>query len=249
MPAAGSLARQASATVLRHKGWIVAAIVVFFGLPVGGLAIAWFTHRDEEAERMYAALEWRMESKNEQEFIAARAELEQFLRRFPDHAKAHQVRLWLDRADRAFFAQDRLDGIAKDAQLAGDYEEQGKLDAAMRVWGDVFRIAREIDHPDADHWRRLADTHRDDLQEAFRLGDSLRDILDRERNLKTKQKGGSEYEEVALEAMRAELDGRSADARRTWERLRRQLDADFAPRPWRLVVAGKLRDLNDKAAK
>jgi serine/threonine-protein kinase len=191
------------------------------------------------------------------EKVEARKEgsIARFLRYYPEHEKAGQVKAWADQIDREKVEHDVLHRLRNDinrgvdadeerAREAIKQEESGKFATARTAW-EGFKKYNGSKEPEQNGYALLA-------AERLKL---LKDVENEDARLAahiTKQgplpafKASSEYEEKAAGALKAELRDPADPAKglEAWKEFQNELKRDDpTQRLWFLLAAKHIREL------
>jgi serine/threonine-protein kinase len=210
--------------------------------------------RPPSAENLYAQAEELMKSENDDDHKAARdGPITDFLSHYPAHEKTRQVQAWADQVDSEILERQMLNrrnakfapekGPEETFRLALDNEDLGKLDEAGRHWGELVRYKTDREHPEERPWGLIGEKHVKELREVERTRDQLKALLRSEKILGTQEKGASEFEEQALQALRLEAAGNDADARAAWQDLRKLTESRPEQRVLYLLAVKRSFDL------
>ncbi len=243
------------------KGWFtILGLAVLAVASLTGIYFAFI--RAPSAESLYAQAERLMKSDSEEDRKAAReGPLASFLASYPEHEKAKKIQEWADQVDCEIAEKQmiirRSRGInvassdeerkAEDkARLALDNEDIGKLDVAAQYWQELLRYKTDKEHPDQRPWGLIAEKYLKGLQDADKLDNTLRDVLQSEKILGKEHKSDDDYEKMALRALRDEHAGEWNDARDSWDLLKNRTADAPELRRWHLLAVKRLRELKKK---
>ncbi len=257
----GKKKKKKKKTAFYQKGWftVSAVALIVLGL-VAGIYVVFL--QAPSADRLYKEAEAVMKSKKLDEQRAARkadGPISEFLYYHPNDARAAQVQKWADQIDaeetenallnrrRTGFKVPESEAKADEAaREALDLEEMGRLDDAARRWGDLMMYKKEKD-ADLRGWGLLGEKRQRDLKAVDKLYEDLKNKLQSEKLLKTKEEIDSEAERLALDAVRAE-ETKSASARTDWENLKKLTQGKDEPEQRRffLLAARRLLETEKK---
>jgi len=216
---------------------------------------------DAEADALYAKIEKRMSSGDQEQMeVAFNGPMKDYLRRFGklDDEKARQVRAWDDDIGIALAEKDlqktaeltkrvKLDSMdalkpaEKKAVLAVLAEKKGDLTTAKVIWKELL----DEYGSDGGYWAKLAQRR---LESQFGAVERLtRELQEEVKHLElhtrepqiddaTKQK--------AFRAWRYEPVGDAYEARARWEALRGELENKPKERTWYLLASGRIAQLD-----
>ena len=192
-------------------------------------------------------MEWRRAREDDGPIAA-------FLRYYPDHPYAKNMRDWADQIDlkdRELQLANRLNMPAsseeeKIARLALKDEELGKLADARNHWEDLLKHKDSTDVV-LHSWALVARKHVNEFDAVYELYDRLKTKFKNDEGKDGKEKGESKVETLALEAIRLENE-KSGNAGGKWKDLKEKADQDNLRR-WYLLAAMRCRDLEVTATK
>lgn len=190
----------------------------------------------------------------------------QFLRHYPDDARAATVRGWADDYDRDVLEKQmhtRRNSpfkIAEDdegerlARRALNNEDAGARPLAEATWRELAEFKnKKVDDPERA-WGLIADKYLQQLEEVDALYQQLKDRVVKEppkgKNKKPPTTGKEPSEEsMALDAVRSERDKDSKEAVRQWEELKKHAKEEAALRKWYLLAAQRAWQIGAAAGK
>jgi eukaryotic-like serine/threonine-protein kinase len=233
------------------KGWFTMLAVSVVVMVLGVFSYYAFL-RTPDAETLYneAAALRTSDAKGAREGPIA-----DFLRYYPDHAKKSQVQEWADKYDFDLLEKQMLNRRNKSFKIespeeqtfraALDDEDAGKFAEAATQWDE---LSKRKNNPDLEKhaWGLLGARYAADLKTIDADYDQLKTWL----GLNTEP--SDEFEKLALEARKKELDRDKADpakapelltqAREKWEELK-QASKTASPRRWHLLASKRLKEL------
>jgi eukaryotic-like serine/threonine-protein kinase len=174
-----------------------------------------------------------------------------FLRYYPDHPKAAEVRAWVDEIDRDKAEKDLVDRF-RDEKTSLDpdeleirkaikHEEEGKFEEARKIWEKFPKFKGAAD-PDKNGYALVAEDRLKTLDWVKSEDDRLWANVKKAGPLRDFKPSG-EQEQGAAKAYQAELND-LAEGRAAWEKFQGELKRDDRKdRPWYLLAAKHLHDL------
>ncbi len=237
---------------LHQRIWFKAALYSALIVAIGVVFYLVFLKKPTP-EALYADAKARMVGDLDEK-VEARKEgsIAQFLRYYPEHEKAAEVKGWADQIDREKARKELLDRFRNDIERGVDadekrfreamkQEEAGKLTEARETWQPLLSYKGNKD-PEKNGYGLLAEEH----------SKRLKDVLDEDTRLSVHIKkdgvygdfkAASEQEEAAKQAWQAELQD-PAKGRKAWEGFQNGLRRDDPrERMWFLLAAKHLREL------
>ena len=248
----GKKKRKKKAQPFYTRGWFTIAALAAIAVTV--IIVGYFVFlRAATAETLFAEAQALMKSGDDEKRDEARkGPVAEFLRAYPNHEKAPQVQAWADEVDREMrekqmFNRRNRNIIAdsepeKDARLALDSEDLGKLDAAARLWLHIAEL-KDAKDPDVRAWGLVGAKYYKDLQDVANTYDGLKVALQSEKILKQKHEPKSIHEERAIQAVREEIAEQWDKARDEWELLKKRTESEPDERRWYLLAVKRLREL------
>jgi hypothetical protein len=236
-----------------RKGWFTVLALACVALAMAVLVYVVFI-RAPSAASLFEQARVLMKSDNEDSHKEARAgPIADLLSLYPDYEKT-QVQAWADRVDRDTLERQLLNRRAKfaaasdaekDFRLALDSEDQGKLELAARLWGNLQKMKADKD-PEQRAWGLIGDKYLKDLQAVDENYNRLKVKLRSEEIDQKKPVTESKFEDTALLAVRAEKAEQWAKARDEWEFLSKSTEAEPEQRSWHLLAVRQVRELKNK---
>jgi serine/threonine-protein kinase len=230
--------------------WIAAGLLALVILIVVGL---WPRSADDlfdEASRAWNSGEPARREK------AREGPIREYLRRFGDRTdeQSRQIHEWADEMDsnqleRTLLNRMRLPGnpppdepAEGTVRMAVRQEEAGEIDDADKSWQELLKSKIEAERRRAYLYGVLAEKRLSRLQG---VKDRLKELQRKaEASRAGKEvKADSEFESLALEAVRLQLFRDFALASRRWKMLRLKSETDPEQRTWFLLAAWQTRDL------
>jgi serine/threonine-protein kinase len=181
-----------------------------------------------------------------------------FLRYYPDREDAHaqKMRRWADIVDLETAERQMLNrrrspfppvGAEINARKALDFEDRGDLDGAEKEWQAVLPLKEEKNN-DERSWGLVAAEYLKAIQGARDLHKKVQDRVRTEHLVpEQKNKFKDRKEELAVQAERAAREGQTVQARKQWQALLEEARKEKSDRPWELLAAWRLFDLERAA--
>ena len=199
------------------------------------------------AESLYSSAEtaWKSDRKEAREKPIA-----EFLRHYPNHDKSGQVQAWADQYDLETLDKqmhNRRGNVAlkftpgpeeTTFNQALNLEKEGNLAEAAKLWESLIAKKANAD-PEMHAWGLLGEHYLKDHRESAKLYERLNAKLRADKDAKS----SNPFEQCALDAVRAERAGNSADAASKWTELAKMPDV---PRAWELLAFKQQREMNHK---
>ncbi len=236
----------------RQNWFTVAALLGMTALIALGI---WFLFiKAPDAEGLYAQAQRLMQAQEWKDRKEAQGPIEDFLRYYPDHAKANEVLRWRDQleaeiGDYQLKNRRRLglpaEGDAEKAAFAAlKDEEDGKLEDAKQRWQELAKQKTEA-AKEQRTWGLVADKYLQELKGVEELNRKLQKMINEEKTFENKRyEGETKEEQLALKALREE-ESDPAKARLNWEDLKKQAESQPELRRWYLVAASRMRKLQE----
>jgi serine/threonine-protein kinase len=236
-----------------EKTWFRAAGIL--AILAGVSAILFEVFRKPSATVLLQHAQKAMQSSTfEDRLQARRGRVAEFLRYYPDHEQAAELRKWADGVDREWawtglhnrrkmFNPDGDSEARMRAALA--FEEEGKLTEASEQWQPLVKLKDSED--EKEHGRGLlAERRVEDIQAVTPLEEALLHQLADAHNQGRDFKPADDAERLAAEALLFEYFEDYARARSRWIdfRLRYQKDLDHGS--YALLASRKIADLKDR---
>ncbi len=247
--------KKTAAAPFYTRGWFT---VLALGL-IGTLSCvgAYFAFvRTASAESLYQQAATMRQSDPK---AAREGPISDFLRHYPAHEKAGEVRGWADQFDFELLEHQMLNRRSKNFKVVGkdaaeeqlardalDDEEAGKLTEAAKAWANLNTRKSEAD-AELRTWGLVGE----------RYAERLKNVQTLYRELREKTgKGDSEPERLALDAVRSELAAEKAKvadeaeklrtrSRTQWEELKKSAEATGENRRWHVLAAWRWRELRE----
>jgi eukaryotic-like serine/threonine-protein kinase len=233
------------------RGWFTILAVSMIALAVT-IGVYFVFLRTPSAETLYSEAATLMKSDSK---AAREGPITDFLQHYPTHDKADQIRKWADQYD--FETLDRqmhnrrrkemkIDGPEEQAfRNALAAEDLGRLDDATKIWKD---LAAKKDNANAElhAWGLIGERYAQELQKVEDRHDALEKRIKLDRALSKETKGGDEFEQAALEAVKAEIVGDLTKTKDLWHDLRKSTETSAEQRQWHLLAVWRLSELKKK---
>jgi len=236
-----------------RKGWFQAVAISAILLALGYVFYATFIKRPG-ADSLYQEAS-RLRTQDAK--AARNGPIRQFLEYYPEDSRAGVVQGWADDYDRelldkqlhtrrkANFAADEPEKLARRAL---DAEDNGERDKADKAWSQLAEYkSKKSSNADDRTWGLLAEDYLKKLKEVDELYDKLRERAAQALNKKSKDNDkkpagkGTDEEQVALDALRAELRKDAKDAEQRWNELKTRARDEKTLRIWYLLAAQRAR--------
>jgi len=235
------------------KGWFTITALAL--IAVAFVAFIYFAFlKTPSAESLYSQAETLMKTDSK---AAREGPVAAFLETYPKHEKVDQVQKWADQYD--FEMRDKQMNNRRNSRLrlepeeeekvalaALDDEDQGKIDDAAKRWKDLSTKKGNAD-PNIHAWGLVGERYAQELQKVENRYTELKQrvLLDRS-NDKKETNGSDELEQLALDAVHAEIAKEFAKAARKWDDLKRMAAASSDRRPWYLLAAKGYHEMRKK---
>jgi serine/threonine-protein kinase len=236
---------------LYTKGWFTILMVSTVGIALSIFSYFAFL-RTPDADSLYSQA---VEMRGSDGKGAREGPIADFLRYYPTHDKAAQIKAWADQYDFDLLERQMLNRRNKNFKAEGieeilarealDDEDTGKFAEAAKKWEELGKRKGNPD-PDTHAWGLIGTRYNADLKTIDEDYDKLKVWI----GLNTEP--SDEFEKLALEARRKELDRDRAEpamatvllmqAREKWEELK-QVSKTTSPRRWHLLASKRLKEL------
>jgi serine/threonine-protein kinase len=118
-----------------------------------------------------------------------------------------------------------------------DNQGQGQLAEARKEWESLKKFQSD---PDNRGWALVADRYLKELGLVDRKERELNALIVRGEAMKQPYKADNPEEQPVVEVLRAEIQGRSADALKGWRDLKAELDRTESPRWYHFLAAARV---------
>jgi len=219
--------------------------------------VFWYALKPPSAATLYRRANQLMSSNNPDYWKKAREEpIKQYLKYYGDRhdEQTAQVHGWADKVDVATLEQqlhNRMkmsmtpEGDAESgAQAAVRREDAGDFEGALARWHALLKLKDEA-NADAHVWGLLAEKRIQDLQLVEEMQTGFRRSIDQAHEQGLEPEGDSDLQKQGLLATRYEIFGDLGMALGRWQSLKDNF-TETTPRPWRLLTAQRIRDLQSR---
>lgn len=261
----GKKKRQEEPAAFYTKGWFtISALLLIAILALASVYFAFL--RTPGADALYARADRLMRSESADDRKSAReGPIADFLRYYPQHEKVTLVQGLADQYDFELLdaqmhrRRKKMAVGGKDAteeQAARDTldeEDIGKLPDALKHWTELSKKKGNAD-PEIHAWGLVGERYAKKLQEVKDRYLQLRLKIETERTTEKKTAGDSEFETLALDAVRAEIAAERTKtpedpepflvrARNQWDELKKAGEVKDELRSWYLLGAWRGREI------
>ena len=232
------------------KGWFTLAALSMIAL--ASLAGIYFVFlRTPSAESLYFQAETLLKTDSK---AAREGPIALFLQSYPKDEKAAQVQKWADQIDfetldrqmhnrrNKFKADSKEEELAR---LALDDEDFGKLGDALKLW-KTLSAKKGNANPELHAWGLVGERYGQELQKVPERHEAIEKRVKRDLADKKEIKASDEFEQIAAEAVQAEIAADYAKAARKWDELKKSTEGSADRRPWFLLAASRLREASKK---
>jgi serine/threonine-protein kinase len=260
----GRKARKRKRTPFYSRLWFRGAI--YLSLLVGVSVLVYFLFiKRPSPEVLFTKAQRLMDPADTSGWEEARnGPIKDFLRYYPNHAKAEQMQAWADQYDT--WDRERLvlkwvrnnvptdpgsDATAREALRS---ENSGDFAKAREGWQKLLPLKKET-ATDSRSWGLLAEKRLRDLNEVEDLKKKLQEKVEQTRKQGKELTTESDAERMATEAIGLELDKKMQEAREAWKKLKKRYDTEDVKwkqnqkdRPWYLLATAKVHELELRVA-
>jgi eukaryotic-like serine/threonine-protein kinase len=233
------------------KGWFTILAVSMIAL-ASVLGVYFVFLRTPSAETLYSEAETLMKTDSK---AAREGPIAVFLQHYPTHEKADQIQKWADQHDFDTLDWQMHNRRRKDMKIEGAEEKAfrdamaaedlGRLSDASKIWKDLAAKKGNANaelHP----WGLIGERYAQELQKVEDRHDALEKRIKLDRALGKETKGGDEFEQAALDAVKEELAGDLTKTKDRWHDLRKNTEASADQRQWHLMAVWRLNELKKK---
>ncbi len=243
--------KRAKAIPFYQQGWFQSAAFSALALVMGFL-VYWLFFKAPSADALLEEMDRLAKSENLKDWERAVAgPMRDFLRRFPDHPQAAQVRQKRDDLEcraceipmhnrrRAKLPAEA--GGEQQARDALEDEDSGRLDKAKLTWEKLAAYTSKADTDPERAWGLVAKKYLGFSAQTDQLVKELQKRLENEKDKKpAKPPAPPTMENLVLDALRAEATN-PAEAQDMWRKAKNKLESEIAQRPYYLLATERLR--------